>query len=74
MITATQRDRAAQRQRTDVAHEDLCRISVVPEESETGPHHRSAKDGQLTHARQVLQVQILGKNCMAGDIGQDRQG
>ena len=44
-------ERGAQRQRADVAHEDLGRVGVEPEEGEAGPRHRGAEDRQFASAR-----------------------
>ena len=40
-------DRAAQRQRADVAHEHLRRVGVEPQEADAGAAHRAAEHGQL---------------------------
>ena len=40
-------ERGAERQRSDVAHEDLRRVGVVPEEPERGADQRAAEDRQL---------------------------
>ena len=64
---------AAQRQRTDVAHEDFCRISVEPQETEPGPGHRTKEDAQLASARHVGHEQVLGIDGIAGNVGEDGQ-
>ncbi len=63
-------ERGAQRQRSDVAHEDLGGIGVVPKESERGAHQRSAEHRQLGGLRKADQQQVLGKDAVAGDVGQ----
>src|SRR6185503_5924810 len=58
-------ERAAQGQRTDVAHENLGGITVVPKEAETGPGQRAAEDRQLAR-READQQQILRKLGVPG--------
>src|SRR5208337_3221867 len=48
-------DRAAQRQGADIAHEDFRRMRVVPEKSNSGTDHGSAKDGEFANLRHALQ-------------------
>src|SRR5213594_2726297 len=38
-------DGPSEREGTDVSHENLCRMAVVPEESHCGSHHGAAEDG-----------------------------
>src|SRR5437868_5563510 len=40
-------ERAAERERADVAHEDVGGVRVVPEEAETGADERATEDRQL---------------------------
>ena len=53
-------ERAAERQRADVAHEDRGRVGVEPEEADAGADHRAAEDRQLAGAGDVRDVQVLG--------------
>ena len=65
---------AAEAERTDVAHEDLGRMRVVPEEAEAGAGHGAAEDGELGGARVARELQILGKLRVAAGVGEDREG
>ena len=49
-------DRAAERQRADVAHEHLRRIRVVPEEADAAAEQRGAEDRELADAGDVGDV------------------
>ena len=49
-------ERAAERQRAGVAHEDLGRVGVVPEKSDQRADHREAEDRQLAGVLQVEQL------------------
>ena len=62
-------ERAAQRERADVAHEDLGGIAVVPKEAETGSDECTAKIvSSLVGGNRISKR--LGKLCVAGHIGQ----
>ena len=45
--TAKRGDRAAEGQRARVAHEDVGREAVVPEEPDAGPEQRGRQDGEV---------------------------
>ena len=47
--------------RADVAHEDLGRMRVVPEEADGRAGHRAAEDGQFRGAGQSREIEILGE-------------
>ena len=64
-------ERGAERQRADVAHEDLGRVGVEPEEAEAGAGHRAEEDGQFAGTRDVGHQQVLGEHRVAGDVGED---
>ena len=61
---------AAERERTDVAHEYFGRIRVVPKESEARADERAAEDRQLRRLWKVNEQQILGQHAMTRDVGQ----
>ena len=52
-------ERAAERQRADVAHEDLRRVGVEPQEGQARAGHRGAEDQQLAGAGDVREQQVL---------------
>ena len=54
-------ERAAERQRSDVAHEDLGGVRVVPEESEARADERAAEDRQLAGRREAHQQQVVAR-------------
>ena len=58
--------RAAQRQRTDVTHKDLRRISVEPEEAQPRADYRRTDDHQLTRVTQIRDVQVVRKVHVTG--------
>ena len=64
---------AAEGEAPDVAHEDLGRIAVPPEEAHRGPDHGAAEDRHLPDSRQIEKVQVLREDAMAGDVGEDRE-
>src|SRR5262252_41088 len=66
------RERGTKRQRSDVAHEDLRRVRVVPEEAERRADERTTEHGELGDWRQVNHIEIVGKNAVADDIGHCR--
>src|ERR1700733_6342642 len=51
--------RAAQRQRAHISHEDLRRMCVVPEKANARARHGPGKDGDFTHQRHTLQLKII---------------
>jgi hypothetical protein len=61
--------RAAQRQRAGVAHEDLGRRRVVPEEAQAGADQGPAEHRQLANARHVVDLQVFGEDVVADEIG-----
>ena len=46
----------------DVAHEDVGRVRVVPEEAQARADQRAAEDRQLAGGREAHQQQVLGEN------------
>ena len=62
---------AAQGQRTDVAHEDLRRIGVEPEEAEAGTDQRAAEDDEFSGTGDVGDQQILGEIHVTGEVTED---
>eukprot|EP01022_Parablepharisma_sp_SALTPOND_P026954 TRINITY_DN652_c1_g3_i1.p2 TRINITY_DN652_c1_g3~~TRINITY_DN652_c1_g3_i1.p2 ORF type:complete len:1102 (+),score=458.93 TRINITY_DN652_c1_g3_i1:51019-54324(+) len=65
--------RAAQRQRADVAHEDLRRIGVVPEEGQARAAHGATEDQQLASTGDVRDEQVLGIAGATGQVGEQAQ-
>ena len=57
--------RAAQRKRPGVAHEDLRRMRVVPEEADTRAHDRHAEHRQLARSAQVEKLQVCATHRRA---------
>ena len=49
-------ERAAERERADVAHEHLRRVGVEPEEADAGADHRAAEDRQLARRRAMCGI------------------
>ena len=66
-------DGPAQGQRTDIAHEDLRRMGVVPEKADGGADHGAAEDGQLAHHGHALEFEVVGKDDVAADVGEHGQ-
>ena len=66
-------ERAAERQRADVAHEDLRRMGVEPQEGEAGAGHRRAEHQQLAGPRDVRNQQVAAEDRIAGDVGEDAE-
>ena len=60
--------RGAQCQRADVAHEDLCGISVEPQKRQTRTRHRRAKYRKFARTGNMRQAKIFGEHRIAGDI------
>ena len=74
VMTATAAIAAAERQRADVAHEDLGRVAVEPEEPERGAHERAAEDGELARLRDERDLQVARGDGVARDVREDRVG
>src|SRR5262245_11178634 len=64
---------ATERERTDVSHEDLRGVRVVPEEADAGAEQRSAEDGELTGARDLRDVEVARDDEALRDVG-DTEG
>jgi len=64
---------AAQRQRAYVSHEDLRRMSVIPEKPDARAHHGPAEDSHLRYLRHLLQLQIFRKDDVPAQISKDGQ-
>src|ERR1017187_1705188 len=64
-------DRATERERAYVAHENFGRMRVVPEKSYGGADHGSAEDSELTDLRHALQFEIGRKRGVAAEVGED---
>ena len=58
-------ERGAERQRSDVAHENLGGVRVVPKEPERGADQRAAEHRQLRRLRKMHQQQVVGEHAIA---------
>src|SRR5262245_33171379 len=66
-------ERAAQRERAGVAHEDLRGVRIVPEKSNQSAHHRQAEDRELSGALQVEHPEIAAQVHTTDDVREDRE-
>ena len=66
--------RAAQRQRAGVAHEDHGWRRVEPQEAEAGADDGPADDGELAGALHVVDLQVGGEARVAGQVGDQAEG
>jgi len=57
--------RSAERERTNVAHEYLCRVSIKPKEPKTGAKKTTRKDNHLARARNIRNLQVARKFDMS---------
>ncbi len=64
-------ERAAERERADIAHEYFGRVRVEPQKREPGAGDRGADDHQLTRAGDVRKQQIAGEVRAPDDVGKD---
>src|ERR1700726_2270391 len=62
-------EHAAERERAGVAHEDRGRRRVEPEKSEARAEQRAAQHRELAGARDIVDLQIVGEDHVAGEIG-----
>ena len=67
-------ERRAERERPDVAHEDLGRMGVEPHESEAGAGQGAGEDRQLRGRLDLGDEEVVGEDGVAGDVGQRGQG
>ena len=66
-------DDAANGQRTGVAHEDLCRVGVVPQETYHSTDERRQEHHQLLSMGNVHNIEIGRVDDVSRHIGQDEQ-
>ena len=66
-------ERGAERERPDIAHEDLCGIGVEPEKSEAGPDDRAAQHDDLADTADVRKSEVAGNGRVTGDVGEDSE-
>ena len=66
-------EHAAERQRAGVAHEDRRRRRVEPQEAEAGADHRAADDRELAGAGHEMDLQVVGEDRVAGEIGDEAE-
>src|SRR6058998_516119 len=67
-------DGGAERQRARVAHEDLGRMTVEPEEADGRADERAAEHRQLARPAHVEDLQIVGRPEVAREVGDDAEG
>src|SRR5579864_3090456 len=65
--------RGADRERSGVAHENARRGRIEPQKAQARADHRGAKDRELARARHVLDLQIVGKDRVADEIGDQHE-
>src|SRR6185312_9166483 len=53
-------DNSTKRQASGISHENLRRISIVPQKAYTGTNKRGYKNCQFTQIRDVHNVQVFG--------------
>ncbi len=70
MMTATVADGAAEGERADVAHEDFGGVGVIPEKADGGADHGAAEDGELADHGHALQLEVVGEDDVAADVGE----
>src|SRR5256885_11663239 len=63
-------DRAAEGERTDIAHEHFGGMRVGPKKAERSADERAAKNGKFTDARDVLNFEIVRPAVVAADISE----
>src|SRR5947207_14424873 len=66
-------DRAAEGERTDIAHEHFGGMRVVPKKAERSADERAAKNGKFADARDVLNFQIVRPAVVAADVSEHGQ-
>ena len=67
-------EEAAQEDAAHVAHEDLGRVAVPPQEAHRRPDHGPAEDGELAGAGPEEQVQVVGEAGVPRDVGEAGEG
>src|SRR5437868_11029935 len=65
-------DRAAEGERTDIAHEHFGGMRVVPKKAERSADERAATNGKVADARDVLNFRIVRPAVVGADMGEDR--
>src|SRR5690242_20249543 len=63
-------ERAAERERPNVAHEHFGGMRVVPEKAERGANERAAENGKFTDAGDVLNFEIIRPAIVAADVSE----
>ena len=71
MMTAIVAEQAAERERAGVAHENLRRRRVEPEEADAGADQRAADHHDLAGVGDVVDEQIVRIDEIAGEIGDE---
>ena len=66
-------DDSAQRETARIAHENLCRISIVPKEPHACPNQGADEDGQFTQIGDIHDIEVFGETDIAAGIGENAQ-
>ena len=66
-------ERPADGERAGVAHEDHRGRRVEPQEPQGRAHHRGAEDGELAGAGDVIDLEVVGEDQIADEIGDERE-
>src|SRR5262245_45226862 len=61
-------------QAADIAHEDLGGVAVEPQETHACAGQRSAEDRQLGGLADVIELQVIGSDLVAGQVAQQGKG
>ena len=67
-------DPAADGERSGVAHENCCRVSVEPQEGDACAENRQTQNTQFFNAVQIGQMQVTRQVYMTRHIGKNRVG
>ena len=65
--------RGAKRQRAHIAHKDLRRVRVEPQEGQARASHRRSEDQHFSGTGDVREEQVFRVNRTARDVGKDAQ-
>jgi hypothetical protein len=71
--TARRAERAAQRQRAGIAHEDHGRRRVEPQEAEAAPISAGAEIASSPDPRHEMQLQVVREDAVADQVGDQRE-
>src|SRR6185312_3905194 len=66
-------EKAAERERAGIAHEDRGGRGVEPQKSEARAEHGAADDREFARSRDMPKLEIFGEDQVAGEIRDDRE-